>query len=57
MSNNELSLIARTPNIECPACYDKRIHSKLELKVYHLHAGEGVDNRNMENIKKKVKAT
>jgi hypothetical protein len=43
---NIVNIIARTPNLECPACYEKRIHKKVEWERYHPRAGQGVDNRN-----------
>lgn len=44
-------LIARIPNLECPACYEKRVHRKGEWEKYHPNAGKGVDNRD-KSIKK-----
>jgi hypothetical protein len=46
--------IARTPNIECPACHERRIHKQIEWQTYHPLAGKGVDNRDNKSIKKVV---
>ena len=41
----------KTPNENCPACQNNKIHNSEEWKKYHPDAGKGVDNRN-KNIKK-----
>ena len=33
--------VARTPNSDCPACKEKRVHTDLEWKLFHLLAGTG----------------
>jgi hypothetical protein len=34
--------INRTPNRDCPACQEKRLHTPLELRQYHHFAGHGM---------------
>ncbi len=41
----------KTPNKNCSACQNNRIHNSDEWKKYHPDAGTGVDNRN-NSIKK-----
>lgn len=33
--------ILRTPNVNCPACKNKRMHNKVEWAKYHPFAGHG----------------
>lgn len=33
--------IARTPNLDCPACQVKRLHVKAEWSAFHPLAGTG----------------
>lgn len=33
--------IARTPNMQCPACLVFRLHTDEERKTYHPNAGTG----------------
>lgn len=41
MKQNPDVTIARTPNLECPACQMFRIHAPEEWKAYHPEAGHG----------------
>ena len=33
--------IARTPNVNCPACNENRLHTDAEREQYHPFAGHG----------------
>jgi hypothetical protein len=37
-------LIARTPNLDCPACQEKRRHEPAERPQYHPLAGSSGQN-------------
>jgi hypothetical protein len=41
MKKNPDASIARTPNLECPACQVFRIHTPEEWKTFHPEAGHG----------------
>lgn len=38
---NSDKTIARTPNVDCPACWDERLHTPEERRAYHPDAGHG----------------